>query len=256
MYFSATDKCHIWLCSFRLLPLLFTFPPSWSAVLPLKSRHPCVSCAHERDARPHGRIPEASEWHAADTPREHSAHFPTTSRPKQGAETRQEWRGRLSAAAWRCQSRAGGKPKIAVITWSAADTHCDVCACAWLCAHVRLFPQRLAIAASHKREMDANHSSDIMIPAGRCGAASASNIFCFGYLPVLVKRGDFEGRISCVIHHKAHTTGDFVLFQASCCFVNTCFYNKYKGRCFHWVKKWLLQLLPLSNPTININCER
>lgn len=77
-------------------------------------------------ARPHARNPGVREWHAADTQQERSAHFPTASPPKQGAETRQEWRGRLSVAAWRCQSRAG-EPKIAVITWSAADTHCDVC---------------------------------------------------------------------------------------------------------------------------------
>lgn len=127
-------------------------------------------------ARPHARNPGVREWHAADTQQERSAHFPTASPPKQGAETRQEWRGRLSVAAWRCQSRAG-EPKIAVITWSAADTHCDVCVCAWLCVYLCFFT-RLVIAASHKREMDANHRSDIMIQAGRWNTPFASNISC------------------------------------------------------------------------------
>lgn len=36
------------------------FLPSWSAILPLKSRHRCV-CAHECNARPHGKDPR-SEW--------------------------------------------------------------------------------------------------------------------------------------------------------------------------------------------------
>lgn len=122
-YELATDKYFQFISVsvfFHLLPLLFTF-----------SHQRCV-CAHKCNSRPHGRIPGASEWHATDTQQEHSAHFPTAARPKQGAKTRQEWRERLSVTAWRCQSRAG-KPKIAVITWSAADTHCDVCACTRLC---------------------------------------------------------------------------------------------------------------------------
>lgn len=105
--------------------------------------------------------------------------LPTSPRPPlQNKAPRQDKSGGEDYLSQRdAASHEQGEPKIAVITWSAADTHCDVCVCAWLCVYLCFFT-RLVIAASHKREMDANHRSDIMIQAGRWNTPFASNISC------------------------------------------------------------------------------
>lgn len=170
------------------LPLLFSFPswmtfylllcflclafvPLYSSFAQLFFRAGVFVCTHTCSSTCEAFRGEC-EWHAADTQQE--SILPTSYRPlsrtRRQDKTRQGKRGgeiiclSVRLPVWRWET------EIVIITWCAAGNHWGVCAWVLVCVCVFDKPTSLQKASdhniSHKKRMNGNQSSDMMIQAG------------------------------------------------------------------------------------------
>lgn len=248
--------CHLWfsfalvsLCSFHFLPLLFTYshsevPSSAQLAAPV-----CLSPSTRQDPRDEW---VARRWHTTGALCLLPNGLPSKTRRQDKTRVEREIICR-SVTPPVTSGETENSRHYLVCCWH--PLWClRVCVAVWvLVSFHKPSDRRVSREGNGCRPQEWYNDSGRKMQHGIC-----FKYFVFGYLPVLGKKGHFEGRISCVIHDRILHNRELDLFKATCCFLNNCSFNKYKGGGFSLEKKKvnILQLLPFSNPTIYINGKR